>query len=204
MLIIKDLVIDFRDPVLWFIKSLILLYIVFYIMTLFISKSRFFSLLILFGGTICVCVVSYLTNGSFGLKSISGIPLFSVGVITALWSSKKFQWFHPAFPALLSFFFVISVYMSFYPGFIPNLVHVVADYATIALILLVCIKWSPTFKIPTILSLITFDIYLVHFKVLMVMKGYEYSMSILLFIIATALFSFLLYFLRTKLTKLVC
>lgn len=96
----------------------------------------------------------------------------------------------------------VSLVMYNFPRFIPNLVHVIADYLTIAAIIIICTNWHVSIKIPTIFSLITFDIYLVHFKVLTVMKEVTPTLPIVIFIIATLLFSLSLYFLRTKLIKL--
>lgn len=199
---IRDLIIGFRDPVLWFIKSLLLLYTVFYLATIFIRKSKILPLIILWIGTIGVCIVSYYTNGDFGLNSISGIPLFAVGVVAALWSSNGSKRFHPALIPLVLSFGAISLLMWWHPRFIPNLVHLIADYSTIAAILIVFCNWSPSIKMPAVISLMTFDIYLVHYKVLTVMKEYEPPMSIVLFLVATALLSLSFYFLRTKLIKL--
>lgn len=201
-LILNDLFWGFKDPVLWFIKSLILLYGTFYLSTIFLRKNRTYGVLILWCGTIITCIISYFSNGAFGLNSISGIPLFAVGVLTALWKSRKFIRMHPALIALLVSFIAVSLTMSFFPRFIPNLAHVLADYAVVATIIIIFSKWQPNIKIPALFSLITFDIYLVHFKVLTVMKEVTPTLPITIFIIATLLFSLSLYFLRTKLIKI--
>lgn len=156
----------------------------------------------LWSGTVITCIISYFSNGTFGLNSISGIPLFAVGVVSALWSLRKFMGIHPAFVALFFSFIAISLTMSFFPRFIPNLAHVIADYAVVSTIIVVFSKWQPAIKVPTLFSLITFDIYLVHFKVLTVMKQVTPTLPIAIFVIATLLFSLSLYFLRTKLIKL--
>lgn len=201
-LIISDLLWSFKDPVLWFIKSLILLYGSFYLSTLYLKKNQTLSLTVLWTGTVITCIISFFSNGTFGLNSISGIPLFSVGVLTALWQSRKFMKLHPALVALFISFIAVSLTMSFFPRFFPNLVHVIADYAVVATIIIVLSKWQPVVKIPALFSLITFDIYLVHFKVLTVMKDVTPTMPIAIFIIATLLFSLSIYFLRTKLIKI--
>lgn len=201
-LIIRDLVIGFNDPVLWFIKSLILLYAVFWLSTVFIDKSNTIYFIVLCGGTVAVCFFSYYTNGNFGLNSISGLPLFSIGVVTALWSSKVFKGLHPAIIPLVLSFAAVSLVMSFYPRFVANLAHVIADYAVVATIIIVFSRWQPSIRIPAILSLITFDIYLIHFKVLVVMKEVTPTLPISLFIAVTVSFSIALYCLRTKLIKI--
>ena len=202
ILIIRDLLWGFRDTVLWFIKSLILLYGSFYLSTLFLKKNKTLSLTVLWTGTVVTCIISYFSNGTFGLNSISGIPLFAVGVLTSLWSSRKLMRLHPALIALLASFIAVSFTMSFFPRFVPNLAHVIADYAVVATIIMVFSRWQPVIKIPALFSLITFDIYLVHFKVLTVMKEVTPTLPIAIFIIATLLLSLSLYLLRTKLIKI--
>lgn len=202
ILIISDLLWGFKDPVLWFIKSLIFLYGSFYLSTLFLKKNKTLSLTVLWTGTVVTCIISYFSNGTFGLNSISGIPLFAVGVLTSLWSSRKLMRLHPALIALLASFIAVSFTMSFFPRFVPNLAHVIADYAVVATIIMVFYRWQPVIKIPALFSLITFDIYLVHFKVLTVMKEVTPTLPIAIFIIATILLSLSLYLLRTKLIKI--
>lgn len=201
-LVIRDLLCGFKDPVLWFVKSLFLLYGSFYLSTLLLKKTKIQSLLVLWIGTIITCIVSYFSNGSFGLNSISGIPLFAVGVVSALWASHTIMRVHPALITLIVSFMAISLAMSFHPHLIPNLVHVIADYSVITTIILFFSKWHPNIKIPALFSLITLDIYLVHFKVLTIMKEISPTLPIAIFIIGTLLFALSLYLLRTKLIKL--
>ena len=178
-----------------------MLYSVFYLASVFIRKSEKAFLIVLWCGTVSICFSSYFMNGDFGLNSISGIPLFSVGVVAALWSSRVLKGLHPIIPLVLSFA-AVSFVMSFYPRYIPNLAHVIADYTVVATIIIVFSKWKLSICIPAILSMITFDIYLVHFKVLVVMKEVTPTLPISLFMAATALFSVALYCLRTKLIKI--
>lgn len=202
LLVISDLLWGFKDPVLWFIRVLILLYASFFLSTLWLSSQNGLGLMILWIGTIATCCFSYFTNGSFGLNSISGIPLFAVGVVTALWGKDGFKNVHPAMIALVASFAAISTMMSFFPRFVPNVAHVMADYTVVATIIMIFSRWRPTFKFPPLLALLTFDICLVHFKVLTVMKVVSPSMPIAFFIAATLFLSLALYFLRTKLIRL--
>lgn len=151
----------------------------------------------LWTGTVITCVISFLCE-----YSISGLPLFAVGVVSVLWPSRRFITLHPALIALLLSFFAVSISLLCLPRFIPNLAHVLADYAVVATIIVVFSKWQPIIKAPAVLSLITFDIYLVHFKVLVVMKAIIAIWSVATFIIATLCFSLSLYLLRTKLIKI--
>lgn len=198
-----DLAIGFRDPVLWFIKSLILLYISFFAFSIMLQTNRRIAIATLWVLTVLVCVISYFTNGAFGLNSISGIPLFSIGVIAALYSSKSIiRRLHISILPLILCFAAISVVMSFFPRFIANIAHVLADYSVVGILIIIFTNWRPEIKIPSILALITFDVYLVHFKVLTVMKSMTPTLPLLVFVAATLLCAIALYFIRNKIIKL--
>lgn len=194
-----DLFIGFKDPVLWFIRSLILLYTTFYVSTIYLNKKKKISLLILLVGTIITCGVNFITNGVFGLNSIASVPLFSVGVITALYSEKVIKFMHIALIPLFISFITISIVMSFFPRFMANISHLAMDYLTVTAIILLFSNYNPKLRIPTILSIITFDIYLVHYKVLIVMNEVTQTFPIYVFIITTIICAVTLYLLRSNL-----
>jgi len=133
---------------------------------------------------------------------MSGIPLFSVGVMSAFYSSKFYKVFNVAFVPLILSFFTLSLVFAFHPRFVANIAHSIADYAVVGTILLIFGKYHPRIKIPAILAAITFDIYLVHFKVLTVIKQSDLGLSVILFVAATAVASIGFYLLRSRLLKL--
>lgn len=195
--------IGFKDPVLWFIKSLIVLYIAFYLFSFLLSKGRIkIAFLIIWILTAITCLISYFSNGSFGLSSMSGIPLFSVGVMSAYCSTKFYKRFNIAFIPLVVSLMLLSLVFTFHPRFLANMVHSIADYTVVATLLLVFSRFRPNVKIPAILAAITFDIYLVHFKTLIVISESDMGLSLWLFIAATIVASIGFYCLRTRLLKL--
>lgn len=201
-LVVRDLAIGFRDPVLWFIKSLIILYAAFYIFSVWLYKGEVVLAFVTFWIlTIATCVVSYFTNGSFGLSSMSGIPLFSVGVISAYYSTRFYKRFNVAFIPLVVSLMLLSLVFTFHPRFVANIVHSIADYAIVGTLILIFSNYQPNFKIPSVLAAITFDIYLVHFKILIVIKETDFDLSLGLFIAATAIASVGSYLLRSRLLK---
>ncbi len=152
--------------------------------------------------TLITCVISYFSNGAFGLNSMSGIPLFSVGVIVALYNNRFFKCFSAAFLPLIVSFGLLSAVFAFHPRFIANTVHLLADYAAVGTILLIFSNVKPEIKISSFWAAFTFDIYLVHFKVLTVIHSLNYKMSQILFIGATVLASIAFYQVRTRLLKI--
>lgn len=202
MHVVSDLTIGFRDPVLWFVRSLILLYAAFYIFSfLWHAGKKIKAIASIWILTIITCLFSYFSNGAFGLNSMSGIPLFSVGVMAACYSTKFYKAFNVAFIPLIASFLVLSLVFTFHSRFVANLVHSLADYAIIGTLLLIFGKYHAEIKIPSVLAAITFDVYLTHFKVLTVLKYTDLNLSIWLFVVATALVSLSFYLLRSRLLK---
>lgn len=190
------------DPVLWFIKSLIILYVTFYIFSIFLQKNSRWAIPVLWCGTIIACILRYYSTSSYGIHSIAGLPIFSVGVVGALYSSKNYKGIHFSIFPLSFCFLVVSTLITLEPRFVANFVHVLADYIVVGIIITLFTKFRPKIKLPLILSLISFDIYLVHFKVLMFMSKATSEMSLLIFIVATGICAVLLLFLRTRLIRI--
>lgn len=202
-LIVRDLIWGFRDPVLWFIKVLIILYVGFFLFSLILRiKKTGYAIIVLFLSILGACFFSFYTNGSFGINSISGIPLFGVGVISALYPLRVYKGLHISIIPLVACFMCVSLFMSFYPRFIANVVHVAADYVTVGIIILFFTHFSFSFKVPVILALLTFDIYLVHFKILEVMTSTMGYIPLLGFIVVTVMISVIFFDLRKYLIRL--
>ncbi len=203
LLIVNDLFVDYKDPVLWFVRSLILLYISFYVFAYFLSiKKVQIAFVLLWILTVATCVISYFSNGAFGLNSMSGIPLFTVGVIAAFYQDKYYKIFNWSFIPLIISFVLLSVVFSYHPRALANIFHSLADYATIGVILLVFSRFRPVVKFPAVLGAITFDIYLVHFKALVIISNSDIDLSFLLFVVSTAFASIGFYLLRTRIFKI--
>lgn len=201
--IIGGLMVGFEDPVLWFIKSLIILYAAFYLFSFLLTEGKIKkAFLLLWTLTVITCLINYFSNGSFGLSSMSGIPLFSVGVMSAYYGNRFYKRFSIAFIPLVVSLMLLTLVFTFHPRFLANMVHSIADYAVVATILLVFSRFRPNVKIPAICAAVTFDIYLVHYKVLTVISESDMELSLWLFIASTAAASIGFYTLRTKLLNL--
>lgn len=168
--ILKHLLWDFCDPVMWFVKNLLVLYAGFGIFAcLLYSGRRKPAFAALCAALVATAVQSYWCNGQFWLNSLSGIPLFAVGVVAALYADRCCRGVHVAFVPLALGFVSVAAVMSFYPRFLPNVSHVLADYLCVGAVLVVFSRWRPAVKVPLALSMLTFDLYLLHFKVLVMM-----------------------------------
>ena len=155
----------FDDCVLWFIKILMGLYLTFYIFAYLRMKGKpVLSFLVLFVGTIILMIVAHYTEG----YSSIGIPCFALGVFASQTKDLKKELM------LLILAFSVSVVYSIAThdnhGY-----HAAFDYFLIGLVLFIpCIVKLPSilesessFKpIISYMALLTFDVYLVHYKVL--------------------------------------
>lgn len=161
---------DFGDSVMWFMKNLLVLYAGFAVFAYFLHAGKRVATFVVFCAMMLATgVQSYYCNGDFWIHSLSGIPLFAVGVVAALYRDRYFMGLHVAFvPLLLGLLSVLAI-MWFYPRFIPNSVHTLADFMCVGTILVVFSRYRPSVKVLPVLSMLTFDVYLVHFKVLVVM-----------------------------------
>lgn len=193
--VIYDIFWGFDDVVLWFIKILFGLYLSFYLYALL--KINLDSLTIPYTVLIiCLLVLIYIAHVTEGYSSI-GIPCFLLGVIASEHKNFKIE-------ALLLGLFMLGGIVFSYMTKDNHGYHASFNYIIIALIVSLPIvlkhnqnnEGTPS-KLLAFLSLITLDVYLVHFKVLITMQETGLGGgSLLLFIIITMLASLALFGLR--------
>lgn len=159
-LTIGNLFWDFADEVLWFIKVLIVLYAGFYIYTLFRLKNRQVSIIFL----LMTCALTTVwTNYYVEAFAAVSVPFFYLGVIISFVKGKE-----QSVPIILLclFVFVISLFVAFDRNIA---LHGLIDIFVVSFILLTLSLVRLDFYFPTFLGVISFDIYLVHNKVLMIL-----------------------------------
>lgn len=132
-----------HDNVLWFIKVLILLYVIFYLYTIsLINWSRKYSLCFLCISTMLISLIAYKVIGYYSYISI---PLFSIGILCSLYKNSIFTKRNPLWLILvvyLSLSFLIAITFQ-------NLVfafHILANYIIIILIIYTSAKYVICFK----------------------------------------------------------
>ena len=85
--IIYDLFWGFKDPVLWFVKILFLLYGIFYMFSLLRSKQKkVLSHVAIILGALAAMFISFKAFGEF---SIISIPIFIIGIYTSFYMNKR-------------------------------------------------------------------------------------------------------------------
>lgn len=184
---------NFGDPVLWFIKVLLLLYVTFYIFTVCWNIGRYWGMGCLMISAIGSSTFIALHYNSF--EAIS-IPFFYIGVTLSMIRNN--------IKSLLSTCVLICIiglcqYLTYGQSLAVNIL--VNSICLIVLIVsLHIIRIEP--HIPTFIGAMSFDLYLVHNKVLMVMKGQTEHVHLLSYILVTISLTIIFYFFRTKILRL--
>lgn len=193
-LVISNILWAFGDNVLWFIKILIPLYAIFFLFSIVYQRNRGIAISFLWIMTIAFTIYVALTKAAY--ESIS-IVYFTLGVqmsISKIKSRKDLS----LYISLISFIGVLN-YISFDWTIAQHAIinAVCLGFLTCAL----CLK-RIDIKFPTILALLSFDLYLTHNKVLMGLKDNTDSVELWAFVTLTIMATLAFYFFRTKLLRI--
>lgn len=191
---IYRLFIDFDDANLWFIKTIIFLYFAFGIFSCFRHKYSKYSMLILNLLTLGCVFLSLILQSDFCIISI---PLFTIGVLASLHSKSVTN---IVLPSCMIWFVVLCVLL-YVVGSSSLLKNIFVNYVFIGLLILILSKFALVTmpKIPLLISNISFDIYLVHGKVLTLLEYKIQTITLIAFLSLTILFSLLFFRLRSSL-----
>lgn len=183
----------FGDEVLWFIKIILILYVGFFFFTLIWRKNKIFGVIYLSLFTFAASAFQAIYSSYFSAISI---PFFSLGVAIAV--LKDNPWKMALFSILiLSSISVLSFIFLDHALFIHSMINIIS---ITLLIVFFSIFYFPI-EIPAILGALSFDIYLVHNKILMCLKDHSNFFSIYLFLFLTTIFTLIFYFTRSFLLE---
>ena len=158
----------------WFVRVLLPLYIVFYVAT---ELKRVWNMRILLWILLLACVLfsawSLVHNDSILYHSV---PMFALGAYAA-YHKEKGVW--PTVLILLLCGFLVSAAAMGTSHFATGFIHSFFDYVAVAVMLILLSAGRVKCSLPPVLAAITFDLYLVHFKLLEVGSRYV-SLEILL------------------------
>lgn len=160
------LFLGFGDAVLWFVKILFLLYGAFYLYAWIAVKSpRRLALSVL--GLLVLMIFIY-CNNRFGAFSVISIPLFYVGVIASLNKDFSRSVLLPA-SLLVSALFTFA-WSAFIADSLPLSLHALINHVVLAILIALFSVYTIRINTPALLGIVAFDVYLVHNKVLMLLK----------------------------------
>lgn len=193
-LIISNILINFGDEVLWFIKVLICLYASFYLFSIAhrLNKTLGESCLFIFATVITIIVAKYWAP----FEAVS-VPFFYVGVVLSLSKELKTK------SLILTSVIMCLIGLGSFIGFDKALaIHALINVACMMVLIFILSIKSLNIKIPTIIAALSFDIYLVHNKVLMTMKDNLDFVSLPLFVLFVLMATITFYFLRSRIFKI--
>ncbi len=192
---IGDVMIDFGDDVLWFVKVLAVQYLMFFV---FSAIDRYNSRL----GTVFVLVATIsITAGVYHFFApyyCISVPMFGVGVLLSKYRHDAKLFFLSLLCSGLLLTAGAFIFLS------RNLLHFVLIYEIILpAVLLPCFVKSYDIKLPAIAAGLSLDVYIIHYKVLMALMENMAHMKLWLFVSLTVVlsigFNLLRNYLRPKL-----
>lgn len=193
-----DLLFGFKDGVLWFVKVLAILYVAFFGFTLIRQKSEQLSVYFLYLLTILIFIGVSLW---LQIYTAISIPMFSLGVLASMNKDRVLVQVNETLISLT----IVAILQTALLIFIDSLamaMHSLVNYVCIALMIYVLSIYKlSAAKIPLI-GYISFDLYLVHNKVLMILKSTIFPVPLPYFIVITAIATTLFYLIRTKILKI--
>lgn len=182
----------FGDGVLWFVKVLLILYLLFFLFSIFYDSHRQIAIVSLFLTSIILSMAIRLYSEDF--QAIS-VPFFSLGVFMSLYKGMKSQ----LEVLILSVICISLIWCKIFDMNIMLHFIINASFLTLFVIMLT-VKYID-FKVPSIIGAISFDIYLVHNKVIMAMKESVDYIPLWLFILITAISTYVFFTLRKRILK---
>lgn len=192
--IIKHIALGFGDGILWFVRVLFVLYSIFYLFSEIYIYNKRTAIALLVILTIMLTVFEAVYVNDF--KSIS-IPYFSLGVLMSLFKARETKAVVMSVVALVCF---AAIGFIFYNVSLAGHSAINAFMLAGLIVVLSIRQWQ--IKVPAVLSVISFDLYLIHNKVLMVLKGNMEIVTIEVFVIVTLITTLLFYLLRHRILKI--
>ena len=196
--IIYNLLWNGEDNVLWFIKILLLLYIMFYVYTSIHRKDNHYAKAALIAMTIMCCIIAYYTIGYYSYISV---PIFTLGIIYSIYQDKEFTKNNPFIRLFIAACVAIGISAILCQN-IFFMMQSVVNFSIILLLVLSIRKWDSEAKRKKRKVLdysVSFDIYLIHNKVLMVFATFFHQStmnSFITYLLLVFVFSFLFFRLR--------
>lgn len=196
--IIYSVTIKFLDGALWFIQSLLLLYLAFLIFAQLSRQNTYISIIVLFILTIGVQFITHKYIAPFASYSVM---MFFIGAIGARFSTYRYKTFNLVTILLLLYCGIGYLIYGSYILVCNCFVLLLLNYLTIYLS-------KPVKKIPlcpAILVALSFDIYLTHYKLIIFMGSdalQNININFITYFFTAIAIAFIFYIIRTHLFRI--
>lgn len=159
----------FSDGVLWFVKAIMICYILFRVYLLFRGISRKAGFVSLVIGTSIVYALVYYYFADWAAISI---PLFSVGILLADYNQKISALFKSWWILLIVLLLTIFYFLLYLLGVTEGELYLKAlfNWYVIITVLMLCLRLTITLSIPRWMGDFSYDIYITHNKVINYLK----------------------------------
>lgn len=181
----------FNDEVLWFVNSIMIMYIAFRLYRSFsFSPTKIQAIALASIG-----VITYSFLRIFGIGSTLSVPLFFIGVLVAQFGQQVRTFFQSMYVEIA--LMLIAVILLWFFRHDNYLLHGWINYFTIGLSLCIVSKWNISLSIiPKWLGSCSYDVYLVHHKVHLAILYFYGIDRMWLFTVVTVIATVLFYSLR--------
>ena len=190
---ISNILLNFGDGVLWFIKVILVLYAIFYLFTSVRERNRIIASIVL---AIFILTTTFMASIFIASYAAISIPYFALGVGVSLLRERPSQMILTS-SGILLLVGAASLLLLEKSLFGHSAINVVC----IGIFILLFSITNINIKIPAFFGAISFDLYLVHNKVLATLKNHSDNIHILIFISLTIIGTLLFYILRVKLQE---
>lgn len=186
----------FNDEVMWFIRVILIMYIFFYIYILASRRSAKSKPILL----IANAIIAFLIIRIFNIGSSLSVPLFFLGMAVAEFP-KFFKITFSNIPVIIALL-AIAVISAWFFRHDNYLLHGLINYFCIGVLLTVFANFDISIScFPTWIGNSSLDVYLVHYKVHLLILHYMTTDTLWMFILGTVISTFLFYKFR-KLIRL--
>ena len=190
--IILLLTVDFADGALWFIKSLLLLYISFHVFTLVQRRNTAIGMLVFFGLTAFVQLLTHEYIASFSSYTVM---MFFIGAMSSRFAHKGNAVANVA--TLLLAVYAVGGYVIYH-----SLILLCNCLVLIALTITCNCMSKRQLRLlacPSLLLSLSFDLYLTHYKLLTYISHQALTPNLVIFLLLSIAAALSLYLLRTRL-----
>lgn len=190
----------------WFVSAILMMYLVFMLFSWMLTFSKPSYAMI---SLCCATFIAYFAADKLlGYYCPISIPIFTTGILASYYKDKThLKWFNHSLIYLIASLFVVvgySIYIQNQVSGYSLAVHAIINYIAIALLIVIFTNFSPRIAFPVLLGEISFDIYLIHKKI--ITANYSLSGDLIelwTWVALTILFTFSFVLLRKTLWNLI-
>lgn len=185
-----------KDCVLWFVKVLLMMYVIFHIFVVSYLRNRAVGYLAMAMLTVAsYCIVCALKAPSYALS----VPFFCIGAILSVFKEKSSGFNLAIISVIAGSCLAVLIHQSLQASFL--IIHTLFNYAFLIVFILIFSRYRIEICFPAIIGALSFDVYLIHYKVIYCLTPSNEDLHFPTFILLTSLGTISFYYFRTHLKR---